>query len=254
MSGNGNNGNGSGHLSHGKSVGEELQSNPSPPPDGGRLIVLSAPLTEIIDYAGYFIQMALASLPIWLEWIIDSKYPTWRKLEYNEDGSARYMPAGVRLLESSLLREFPRDSVVACFPDDLPKFVGPNTRVVAVSTHNPLGVTFAAGVYTSIFGSSKMPINSHYARNLFRKIKENPYRKNFKVIVGGSGGWQVRDTDSFDELSVDCVVEGRSESAQTMELFHQAVRGENLPRAVEVAHPTRREDLLFLIPDHFWSR
>ena len=30
----------------------------------GKLIVLTAPLTETIDHAGYFIQMALASLPI----------------------------------------------------------------------------------------------------------------------------------------------------------------------------------------------
>ncbi len=35
--------------------------------DGGKLIVLTAPLTETIDHAGYFIQMAMASLPIWME-------------------------------------------------------------------------------------------------------------------------------------------------------------------------------------------
>src|SRR4026207_1721346 len=125
------------------------------PRDGGRKIVLTAPLTEAIDHAGYFIQMAMASLPIWMEGVINRKYPKWREVEHNEDGSARYMPAGVRLVEKSLLREHRSDDVVACFPDDLHKFVGPRTRVVAVSTHNPLGVTFAAGVYTSIFGSSQ---------------------------------------------------------------------------------------------------
>ena len=36
----------------------------------GKLIVLTAPLTEIIDHAGYFIQMSMASLPIWLEGIL----------------------------------------------------------------------------------------------------------------------------------------------------------------------------------------
>lgn len=216
-----------------------------PASDGGKLIVLTAPLTEAIDHAGYFIQMAMASLPIWMEWVLNSKYPQWRNLEYNDDGSARYMPAGVRLLEASLLREFKQDDIAACFPGDLEKFIGPRTRVVAVSTHNPLGVTFAAGVYTSIFGSSRMPINSHYARLLFAKIKENPHRRNFKVIVGGSGGWQIKDTNSYEELSVDCVVEGRSESKDTMALFHTAIRGEELPREVDVQHPTQREDLLF---------
>src|SRR6185436_20522580 len=128
-------------------------------PARGARIVLTAPLTEIIDHAGYFIQMSMASLPMWLEGILNRKYPKWREVEYNGDGTARYMPAGVRVLEKSLLRTFSADDIAACYPDDLHKFIGPKTRVVAISTHNPLGVTFAAGVYTSIFGESKQPIN-----------------------------------------------------------------------------------------------
>jgi hypothetical protein len=225
--------------------GDSPQFGPVEPADGGRLIVLTAPLTEAIDHAGYFIQMALASLPIWMEGVINRKYPRWREIERNADGSARYMPAGVRLVEKSLLREYQSHQVVCCFPEDLDRFIGPRTRVVAVSTHNPLGVTFAAGVYTSIFGSSKMPINSHYSRQLFASINMNPYRGNFKVIVGGSGGWQIIQTDTYGELGVDCVVEGRSESSDTLELFRKAVRQEELPRRVEVKHPLDREGILF---------
>src|SRR5258706_3134840 len=132
-----------------------------------------------------------------MQWVMDKKYPGWRDVEYNDDGSALYMRAGVRLVEKSLSREFREDEIAACYPDDLHKFIGPDTRVVAVSTHNPLGVTFAAGVYTSIFGSSKMPINSHYSRMMFEQIKSSPHRGNFKVIVGGSGGWQIIQTDTF---------------------------------------------------------
>lgn len=227
-----------------KSLSESVNAAPV---NGGKLIVLTAPLTEAIDHAGYFIQMALASLPIWLEGIINRKYPQWREVERNEDGSARYMPAGVRLVEKSLQREYLSEDIVACFPDDLDKFIGPRTRVVAVSTHNPLGVTFAAGVYTSIFGSSKMPINSHYSRELFKKIKSSPFRENFKVIVGGSGGWQIIQTNLYEELGVDCVVEGRSESPDVLEIFAKAVRQETLPREIEVKHPTSREGIL--IPD-----
>lgn len=212
--------------------------------NGGKLIVLTAPLTESVDHAGFFIQMAMASLPIWMEWVINSKYPQWRDVEREDDGSARYMPAGVRLLEASLLREYDEGDIVSCYPDDLERFIGPNTRVVAVSTHNPLGVTFAAGVYTSIFGSSKLPINSYYARQLFSKIKSNPHRDGFRVIVGGSGGWQITQTDSFEELGVDCVVEGRSEAQETLELFRRAIRSEPLPRMKDVTHPTGRDGIL----------
>ena len=217
----------------------------APAVEGGVPIVLTAPLTEIIDHAGYFIQMSMASLPIWLEGIINKKYPKWRDVEYNDDGSARSMPAGIRVLETSLLRHFPATDLVCCYPADLDTFVGPNTRVVAVSTHNPLGVTFAAGVYTSIFGSSRMPINSHYSRELFANIKRNPHRDGFKVIVGGSGGWQIDQTNSYEELSVDCIVEGRSESVETLHLFDKALRGEELPRRVDVSHPKDRDGILF---------
>jgi hypothetical protein len=169
----------------------------------GRLIVLTAPLTETIDHAGYFIiQMALASLPKRMEGVINQKYPRWRELERHDDGSARHMPAGVRLVEASLLWEFSADDVVCCYPEDLSKFVGARTRVVGVSTHNPLGVTFAAGVYASIFGSSREPINSHYARQLFQTLKQSVYRPQFTVIVGGSGGWQISQTDSLEDLGV----------------------------------------------------
>ncbi|MEP7365244.1 MAG: radical SAM protein [Acidobacteriota bacterium] len=212
--------------------------------NGGKPIVLTAPLTETIDHAGYFIQMALASMPMKMEKVIDQKYPKWRDLERNEDGSARYMPAGVRLVEASLLRQNAPEDIVCCYPDDLDKFIGPDTRVVGVSTHNPLGVTFAAGVYASIFGSSREPINSFYSKKLFSVLKENPHRHQFQVIVGGSGGWQITQTDSYDELGVDCVVDGRSESVDVLELIAKAMRGERLPRFMEVSHPKERAGLM----------
>jgi radical SAM superfamily enzyme YgiQ (UPF0313 family) len=211
---------------------------------GGKLIVLTAPLTEIIDHAGFFIQMGMASMPVWMEGVMSRRYPRWRELERNEDGSAQSMPAGIRTLEASLLRRFSPEDVIACYPDDLDRFLGPNTRVVAVSTHNPLGVTFAAGVYASVFGTSKHPINSHYTRQLFLNLKQSPWRKNFKVIVGGSGAWQIAETHCYEELGVDCVVEGRSESAQTTELFLDAIEAKDIPQNVQVPHPKDVESIL----------
>ena len=121
----------------------------------GAAIVLTAPLTESIDHAGFFIQMSLASIPGWMEWVIDKKYPTWRAVPTTTEGRAGTAPAGLRVLEAMLAREFGVGEVVVCYPEQLPEFIGERTRVVAVSTHNPLGTTFAGGVYASIFGSSR---------------------------------------------------------------------------------------------------
>jgi radical SAM superfamily enzyme YgiQ (UPF0313 family) len=215
-----------------------------PSPAGGKLIILTAPLTEIIDHAGFFIQMAMASMPVWMEGVLNKRYPTWRQLDHNEDGSAQSMPAGIRVLEASLLRRFSPEDVIACYPDDVGRFLGPNTRVVAVSTHNPLGVTFAAGVYASVFGTSRHPINSHYTRQLFLDLKNGPWRKNFKVIVGGSGAWQITQTRCHEELGIDCVVEGRSESTQTLDLFMDAIEAKDIPQNVQVPHPKEVESIL----------
>src|SRR5271169_4670548 len=105
-----------GLKSPGKRNGNNSRQAIGGPPDGGKLIVLTAPLTETVDYAGFFIQMAMASLPMWMEGVINSKYPAWRSVERNADGTARYMPAGTRLVEASIQRVFPPDDIVACYP------------------------------------------------------------------------------------------------------------------------------------------
>jgi radical SAM superfamily enzyme YgiQ (UPF0313 family) len=210
----------------------------------GAPIVLTAPLTESIDHAGFFIQMSLASIPGWMEWVIDKKYPTWRDVPMNADGRAGTAPAGLRVLEAVLAKEFGADHVTVCYPDQLPDFIGERTRVVAVSTHNPLGTTFAAGVYASIFGSSREPVNALYARRMFDMIRTCRQGHDFAVILGGSGAWQIEETDTEAEFGIDTVVRGRAESADVIDLFRRALEGEPLPRALEASHPHAAGQLL----------
>jgi radical SAM superfamily enzyme YgiQ (UPF0313 family) len=205
--------------------------------DAGSPIVLTAPLTESIDHAGFFIQMSLASIPGWMEWVIDKKYPAWRAVPTTADGRAGTAPAGLRVLEAVLAREFGVDQVVVCYPEQLPDFIGERTRVVAVSTHNPLGTTFAAGVYASIFGSSREPVNALYARRMFDTIRACRQRHRFAVILGGSGAWQIEETGTEGEFGIDTVVSGRAESRQVIELFRRALAGESLPRKLDANHP-----------------
>lgn len=207
-------------------------------------IVLTAPLTESIDHAGFFIQMSLASIPEWMEWAIDKKYPAWRDVPLADDGRARTAPAGLRVLEAVLSREFGADSVVVCYPDQLPRFIGRTTRVVAVSTHNPLGTTFAAGVYASIFGTSREPVNALYARRMFAIIRDCRARHSFQVVLGGSGAWQISETGSEAEFGIDTVVTGRAESRDVIDLFGRGLRGEPLPPRLDADHPHRASDLL----------
>jgi len=200
-------------------------------------IVLTAPLTESIDHAGFFIQMSLASIPQWMEWVIDKKYPAWRDVPKTSDHRAGTAPAGLRVLEAVLAREFGPDQVAVCYPDQLTDLIGEDTKVVGVSTHNPLGTTFAAGVYASIFGSSKEPLNAIYARRMFSTIKEAKERYKFSVILGGSGAWQIHETNTHADFGIDTVVSGRAESRDVIELFQRALVGETLPSRIDADHP-----------------
>jgi hypothetical protein len=213
----------------------------------GTLIVLTAPFSEAVDASNFTIQMSMASMPRWMEFLLNVKFPGWQRVDRNPDGSAACMPAGLRVAERVLAREFGATNVIACYPEDLPKHVGPRTRAVGVSTHNPLGVTFAAGVFASVFGASAEPLTSHYTRLLFEMLKASPYRSGFKVIVGGTGGWQIVQSNAFDELGIDCVLEGRSETPEALSLFRRAIAGEGLPRTAVAGHPGGRESLL--LPD-----
>ena len=210
-------------------------------------IVLTAPLTESIDHAGFFIQMSLASIPEWMEWVIDKKYPAWRDVPVGADGRAGTAPAGLRVLEAVLAREFGAEHVAVCYPDQLSAFIGETTRVVAVSTHNPLGTTFAAGVYASIFGSSREPINALYARRMFDAIRDARRRHRFAVILGGSGAWQIEETDTRAQFGIDTIVTGRAESRDVVDLFRRALAGETLPDRLEAHHPHDAAQLL--VPD-----
>jgi radical SAM superfamily enzyme YgiQ (UPF0313 family) len=210
----------------------------------GAAIVLTAPLTESIDHAGFFIQMSLASIPGWMEWVIDKKYPAWRAVPTTAEGRAGTAPAGLRVLEAVLAREFGGDQVVVCYPEQLPDFIGERTRVVAVSTHNPLGTTFAAGVYASIFGSSREPVNALYARRMFDTIRACRERHPFAVVLGGSGAWQIEETGTAGDFGIDTVVRGRAESADVIDLFRRALEGEPLPGTLEANHPHDAAHLL----------
>ena len=208
----------------------------------GAPIVLTAPLTESIDHAGFFIQMSLASIPGVDGMGHRQEVPdVARRADRRRMARAGTAPAGLRVLEAVLAREFGADQVVVCYPDQLPQFIGERTRVVAVSTHNPLGTTFAAGVYASIFGSSREPINALYARRMFDTIRAcrqrhpllgHPRRLRRLADRG--------DRQRTSEFGIDSVVSGRAESRDVIDLFRRALAGEPLPRHARRAPSARR--------------
>jgi radical SAM superfamily enzyme YgiQ (UPF0313 family) len=203
----------------------------------GKKIVLAASISESSEYLrSTWRQMLLATLPARYARFFPDGTRWASAVETTRDGQARYVPQGLRIIESILLEAFSGDDIAVCYPDQFDRFIGVDTRVVGIHAHNPLGITFATDVYSQIYGSAIEPINAEQFRKLILHPLLREHKSHLKIIVGGPGAWQIQKRDLQDEWLVDCIVNGEAE-AVVLDLFRAALRGEPLPRSVDCASP-----------------
>ena len=149
----------------------------------GVRFVLTAPDTESTEQGfSPWKQMVYASVPA--QFAPRFLYKRMLAQQTRPDGTAVIMPYGTRVAEAILLEHYPPEDVAVCHPDQLGRFVGPRTRAVGVSAHNPMGTAFSTGVYSNIFGSSARPINAYETERIFFHPAIRKHRP--KIIVGGA--------------------------------------------------------------------
>ena len=178
--------------------------------------------------------MLLATLPDKYARVMGTDWST--AVEVNPDGTAKYVPNGLRVIEALLVRRFGAENVAVCYPDQLGLFVGPDTRVIGIHAHNPLGITFATDVYAGFYGSDCEPINAAEFRRLIHHPAIDEHRGHLKLIVGGPGAWQIAHKGLQSEWRIDTIVDGEAEEI-ALDLFERAVRGEELPARIECKSP-----------------
>src|SRR5438046_3142191 len=139
------------------------------------------------------------------------------------DGRAKYVPNGLRMVETLLLREYAEEDVVVCYHEYLEKFVGPETKAIAIHAHNPLGISYATDVYSKIAGENLIPVNAAE----FLKIVTHPVIKKYrpKIVIGGPGAWQLERANRLDEFNVDYLVDGEIERVFS-DLFNRMMDGD----------------------------
>ena len=121
---------------------------------------------------------------------------------------------------------FSPEDIAVVHPEDLENFIGPETKVVGISSMDPTGMGYVSKTYSSIVGGGE-PMNAIE----FRKLVMHPSIKKYKpkIIVGGFGSWQLERKHVSDSYGVDCVlIGGRPEPI--VEIFKKAVNGEAIPR------------------------
>ncbi len=198
---------------------------------GSPLIVLTASASEASEWKhSIWQQMLSAAIP--------AKYqkkfinPDALHCESWPDGRAKYVPNGIRVAEALLLREYDESNVVTCYHENLDKFVGPETKVVGIHAHNPLGISYATDVYSKLAGDHQMPVNAAE----FLKIVTHPVLLKYrpKIVVGGPGAWQLEKADRLDEFNVDYLIDGEIERVFA-DLFRRIIKGDpTLERIIKI--------------------
>ena len=136
---------------------------------------------------------------------------------------------GQRKIESALINDgFNQKDIAIIRPERLGKVIDNETKVLCITTHDPLGLGPASSTFSDL--GNRETYTSFY----FRKLMTNPVIKknNLTVIVGGCGAWQLTDERLITKFGIDCVVIGEGEKT-AVDLIKKALNGENLPHLIE---------------------
>ncbi len=198
-------------------------------------VVLTAPATEMSDYynnpfVAFVAGFAKGPVPLWL--LRKVLYPP---VERDRNGRAKCAPYGLRKVEALLLENgFDASEVAVVHPEDLEFFVGPETKVVGISSMDPTGMGYVSKTYSSLVGGGE-PMNSIEFKALVKHRSIQRYKP--KIIVGGFGSWQLERKRLAESYGVDCVLIGGEKKA-IINVFEKAVNSEPLPRVIRASNNT----------------
>ena len=145
----------------------------------------------------------------------------------------RQASLGLRRVEAALVSDgWPQEGVAIVRPDKLGSAIGADTRVIGISTGDPLGLGMNSNTMTGIAGGEIH--TSRCFRRLARRIEKlRSNAPHARVVMGGPGAWQLAQHDDLRrELWIDHVVMGYAE-ASVADAFRRIADGEELPVIIE---------------------
>ncbi len=157
--------------------------------------------------------------------------------EPEADGRERFAPYSLRKIESLLAEAYGEENIAVAHYDNLDEFIGTNTKVVGISTMDPMGLAYVSTTYNSLLGFGGESLNAVE----FDRLMKHPSLQRYdpRIVVGGAGVWQIRDAKKQEEYGIDSLILGECEH-DAVDLFDDLLSGQPCEPFVTTSKP--RED------------
>jgi radical SAM superfamily enzyme YgiQ (UPF0313 family) len=133
-------------------------------------------------------------------------------VQANEDGTTDFPVMSLRGVEAICVNAgIKKENIKISHPYFLNKTINKDTKIVGISTIDPLGIGPETTFWSSILSGS--PHNRVKFNSQMQEIYRLKKKYNFKVVLGGSGAWQLTDDNLMNSFGIDHVVLGEGENA-----------------------------------------
>lgn len=200
----------------------------------GSPIVLTTSRAEATDYDNNPFNAFICTFPHKLSGIYLRDH--LETLPSNPDGTAARTIYGLRKVEALLTNAFGPDMVTVAHYDNLDRVIGPDTKIVAISTMDPMGLAYVSTTYNSLIGFGGEALNAAE----FKTLMEHPALQWYKpkIVVGGAGAWQIAEAGMQHQFGIDCLFQGEGED-DLVPLFTKLLNNEPVPPIVTAKKPDR---------------
>ena len=200
----------------------------------GYPIVLTASRAEANEYNNNPFAAFICTFPQKLSGLALKEH--LENLAHNDDGTAQRTIYGLRKVESLLIDEFGEENVVVSHYDNLHKFIGKKTKILGISSMDPMGLAYVSTTYNSLIGFGGESLNSAEFKRLMAHPSIQKYKP--KVVVGGAGSWQISEADMQKQLGIDVLFQGEGEE-DLVPVFKKLMNDEPVPAYFEAKKPNR---------------